>query len=309
MAIERYGSKTDIAVKLVLVFFVCLLSFSVGTFVGKKFSDNQHRLAQFEPSSHEREVASTETNAEHGENKSTNAGALSDEEIAKLAEEFVSDEESSVAKTEEPAHGETSTSAKSSAHATASRSVAAADEHAAPASPTSAAPQHAAPSPAAKTAAAPVTISPAASHSAPVSPVKPASETHAPAAVSVPAKAPASTPATHGTEKPTASAAKSATTSSLAEKVAASAVGKYTVQVGSYPSEAEASKRAEALKAEGFGAFYVRADVVDKKTNESKTWYRVSVGLFQTQKEADTYKADLMSRAKVSSALVQKITK
>lgn len=300
MAIERYGSKTDIAVKLVLVFFVCLLSFSVGTFVGKKFSDNQHRLAQFEPSSHEREVASTETNSEHGENKSTNSGALSDEEIAKLAEEFVSDEESSVAKTEEPAHGETSTAAKSDVHASPSRSVAAADEHAAP-------------SPAAKTAAAPAanapTAAPAGPHSAPAVPVKPASEAHAPAAVPAPAKAPASTPATHGTEKATASTAKSATTSSLAEKVAASAVGKYTVQVGSYPSEAEASKRAEALKAEGFGAFYVRADVVDKKTNESKTWYRVSVGLFQTQKEADTYKTDLMSRAKVSSALVQKITK
>ena len=49
MAVERYGSKTDVVVKLILVFFISLLSFSIGTFVGKKFSDNQHKIAQLEP--------------------------------------------------------------------------------------------------------------------------------------------------------------------------------------------------------------------------------------------------------------------
>ena len=42
-------SKTDNFVKLTLVFFISLLSFSVGTFVGKKFSDNQHKVSQMKP--------------------------------------------------------------------------------------------------------------------------------------------------------------------------------------------------------------------------------------------------------------------
>jgi cell division protein FtsN len=65
----------------------------------------------------------------------------------------------------------------------------------------------------------------------------------------------------------------------------------------------------ENLKGQGFGAFYIKADITDKKTAATKTWYRVSVGLFQTQKEADAYKADLLSRSKVSSAIVQRVTK
>lgn len=42
------GSRTDTLIKLVLVFFLSLLSFSVGTFVGKQFSDSQHKIADLE---------------------------------------------------------------------------------------------------------------------------------------------------------------------------------------------------------------------------------------------------------------------
>ena len=60
------GSKTDVVVKLVLVFFISLLSFSIGTFVGKKYSDNQHQLAALEPATKaQREVASTGHGDEH----------------------------------------------------------------------------------------------------------------------------------------------------------------------------------------------------------------------------------------------------
>src|SRR4051812_11118357 len=94
------GAKTDVIVKLVLVFFISLLSFSIGTFVGKKYSDNQHKLAALEPEKggHEsREVASEHgAKEEHGEAKehgTAKAGeSMSDEEIAKLAEEFVADD-------------------------------------------------------------------------------------------------------------------------------------------------------------------------------------------------------------------------
>ena len=43
------SQKTDNMIKLALVFFVTLLSFSIGTYVGKKYSDNQYKLSLLEP--------------------------------------------------------------------------------------------------------------------------------------------------------------------------------------------------------------------------------------------------------------------
>ena len=130
------ASKTDSIIKLVLVFFISLLSFAVGPYVGKKYSDRQHDMAKLEPHgnkvAHENtdeqhsesgEVAQGEESASHeegggsahseasanGEEKSNRDIAsvkkaehpiikgdesdnMSDEEIAKLAEEFVRDD-------------------------------------------------------------------------------------------------------------------------------------------------------------------------------------------------------------------------
>jgi len=83
MAAESYGSKTDVVVKLILVFFISLLSFSIGTFVGKKFSDNQHRISLVEPTHGDdseespREVASVPPDSNEVKPKD----ALTDEEI------------------------------------------------------------------------------------------------------------------------------------------------------------------------------------------------------------------------------------
>ena len=87
MANSGAGSKADAAVKLVLVFFVSLLSFSVGTFVGKKVSDANHRRADLEneysvPNATDRTVASEEK-------ASPDAEAVTDEEVAALTKEFV----------------------------------------------------------------------------------------------------------------------------------------------------------------------------------------------------------------------------
>lgn len=293
MAIERYGSKTDVVVKLVLVFFVCLLSFSVGTFVGKKFSDNQHRLAQFEPASAEREIASVAT---PGETPTKTGETLSDEEIAKLAEEFVNEDEvvnsqAAVDKTDaKSAHSSDHKSAHSADHkpeAKVERSVAEAKpdvKH-----DPSHDPKHVAPKP--------LPVAEKIAHG---------KDPHAVTPPAAPKKGPANAEATVTLKADTE---KKPVPTSLPQDVAASAIGKYTVQVASYPSEAEATKMTENLKGQGFGAFYIKADIVDKKTSATKTWYRVSVGLFQTQKEADAYKADLISRSKVTSALVQKVTK
>jgi hypothetical protein len=39
---------SPVVIKLILVFFLSLLAFSVGTFVGKQFSDSQSRIEELE---------------------------------------------------------------------------------------------------------------------------------------------------------------------------------------------------------------------------------------------------------------------
>ena len=251
------GAKTDTVVKLVLVFFIALLSFSIGTFVGKKFSDNQHKLAQLEPTSSDlaaesadREIASISPDA----NAVKPNDALSDDEIAKLAEEFVADEEAAegvlhdkgvdtnaVSKALKEEQGEHDESAPAKAITSA-----------AVASPSKVAERLAQDKPAvtAKEAKAPTNRIPAA----------------------------------------------------LPSELATSALGKYTVQIASYASEKEAQTRTADLKTQGFNSFYITATV------KGKTWYRVGIGLFSTEKEAKAYKSDLLARTKVTSAIVQKIT-
>ena len=282
------ASKTDAIAKLVIVFFISLLSFSIGTFVGKNYSDNQHQLAALEPSSKveksERSVASV--NEEANSNK---PGAMTDEEIAKLAEEFVSDETAPA----EGAHG---------AVASAEHGETAAPAHGAATSAKNET-GHGAAAPAGHEAASEKSDAKSEAHS----PRGPLNKGHitenAPSATAknlAAGKAPATTE-----NKPTA--AKTAIVeerrpSSLPKDVAAFSVGKFTVQVASYPDEAEAQKHASELKDKGYSAFYVPANI------KGKTYYRVSVGQFATQKEAQSYRTEFLGKAKVSSAIVQKIT-
>ncbi len=301
MAVERYGSKTDVVVKLVLVFFIALLSFSVGTYVGKKFSDNQHKMAQLEPEHKSSEAE--EGHAAEGEERTPasvhpDAGtvkpekALSDDEIAKLAEEFVTDD----SKADE--HGQINDKHMDAGHGTQAKAEA--SEHGAPAAgghgeapakteaskpasaPTAAhgAAPAAAPAPAAH---GPATTSATTGHGEALKPATRMAEGKSPV-IENPAQAPSRIPA------------------ALPKEVASSAIGKFTVQVASYSTEKEAQNMSAELKGKGFSAFYVSAKV------KGQTWYRVSVGLFTTTKEAEAYKKDLITRAKVASALVTKIT-
>jgi cell division protein FtsN len=99
------SQKTDNLIKLALVFFVSLLSFSIGTYVGKKYSDNQHKLAMLEPKkelpvpkSEEFASDAAELNQAHGlldnENQTSQQKpvALTDSEVAKIAEEFAAED-------------------------------------------------------------------------------------------------------------------------------------------------------------------------------------------------------------------------
>lgn len=281
MAVERYGSKTDIVVKLILVFFISLLSFSIGTFVGKKFSDNQHKIAQLEPSvdGHDAEGARELASVHPDSNEVKPKDALSDDEIKKLAEEFVADDTHKPAADPHAKPEESHQTDKNSEHQEVAKA-----EH--PAEHTAPATEHAAP---------------AAEHAAPVAHA-PAAETHAVAAPAHKSEVAERVIAGKPPEEEKHEApAKNRIPQSLPKEVAASSAGKFTVQVGSYPEEQEAQKISAELKDKGFSAFYVSANI------KGKTYYRVSVGLFTTQKEADAYKKDLMARAKVSSAFVQKI--
>lgn len=264
------GAKTDVIVKLVLVFFISLLSFSIGTFVGKKYSDNQHKLAALEPGKGEhgsREVASEnehggaatsgEAAKEHG--TATKAGeGMSDEEIAKLAEEFVADDTTAITAS---AHGEKATAGHGE-EAKAEKTVA--KEEAPAANTKTRSLEKAEPLSAAKNIA------------------------HGKAATAAVAE---EKKAEKDTRVP----------SSIPKDVGQYSAGKFTVQVGSYAKEEEAQKIAGDLKSKGFSAFYIPATV------KGQTWFRVSVGLFATPKEAQDYRTELMSKAKLNTALVQKI--
>jgi cell division protein FtsN len=265
MAVERYGSKTDVVVKLVLVFFIALLSFSIGTFVGKKFSDNQHKLAQLEPTEHEsvsdqqteghdREIASID----HDQIEAKPNEALSDDDIAKLAEEFVADDESGEAA---ESHGDGHKEAQGKTQTKHDKTEGHEDEHGAPAGHDR------------KTASNPSHAAERVAHG----------------------KTPSDL---HGQQK----GAGKALPTSLPSAISSSAIGKFTVQLASYAEESEAQKRAAELSAQGFSAFYVSAAV------KGKTWYRVCVGRYATQREAIADKDQLVARAKVTSAIIQRIS-
>ncbi len=94
------GARTDIIVKFILVFFISLLSFSVGTFVGKQFSDSQHRLAALETDYEKSESQIRETaSIPAGQTNVEPDKALTEEDISKMAEDFVAQDD---VKKEEP---------------------------------------------------------------------------------------------------------------------------------------------------------------------------------------------------------------
>ncbi|MCB0361552.1 MAG: hypothetical protein KDD35_02455 [Bdellovibrionales bacterium] len=89
-------SKTDTIIKLVLIFFISLLSFSVGTFVGKQVSDSDYKRAALEDDYKSfRQASQNDHSQEHSE------ADISDEELTSLTEEFVHTEKEKLAKEEQ----------------------------------------------------------------------------------------------------------------------------------------------------------------------------------------------------------------
>jgi septal ring-binding cell division protein DamX len=76
--------------------------------------------------------------------------------------------------------------------------------------------------------------------------------------------------------------------------------GGFTVQVRSSPSEADARAFADALKAGGFDAYVMRADLGSRGT-----WYRVRVGRFDSRDAARQAVGKLRSSGRANEAIVQ----
>ena len=280
--LDQDGSaKTDTLVKLVLIFFISLLSFSVGTFVGKQFSDSQYKMAQLEgDAGGDREPTSLDPAAL----EPSPPDALTEEDIASLEEEFSKgktvDHDRPDSKTSEHApKPEKENVVKNDAHAKADHD--AVDSH--------------------KEVAKKVGhLVDKAAHNA--------SEINDEAKVVKATKSKKAddkiaeiahkvmkgeTPVSHQVDA-------ERQPSSLPKSVANDVVGKFTVQVSAYMKEPDAVEHTKALKDKGFSAFYIPATV------NGTTWFRVNVGLYSSSKEAQDYMKKIVGQ-EIKSAIVKKI--
>lgn len=291
-------SRLDTVLKMLLIAFISLLAFSSGVYFGKEMSDSDYKLKALESDFKEQKEA------EHKNLDQKADEALVDEEVAALSDKMIASEKDKLK--DEPVeqgdrsvasekhddahhddHGKVETPVKAATHDTHVKAEAKGhDAHAA--------------KPAAKQDA-PAKISKTTAHES--EPVDHAD--HAPAAkkpdlteVHKVAKRVANNEAPTEPRKPSA---EPRSPQSLPKTVGASADFEFTVQVASYPSAEEAKKHVDELIKKGFPAYPVEAAV------GGKNWYRVSVGSFKSQKEAGTYRAQLMKQAEIKSAIVQKI--
>lgn len=260
MAKQTQGSKTEFIVKLVLVFFISLLSFSVGTFVGKQVSDSDYRRASLEGELNiHRGTASEEPPAASDQ--------LSEEEIASLTEEFIESEKKKMEKPQAVEEAATETAAAPTGYKKIGETAKAAPSEA----------------------------------------LKEKIETKEKEVQEykkqIAAKNNPAADKVANNEAATAGKVDKRTPSSVLPSVASSAVGKYTVQIASYASEEEAKGHASRLKDKGWNAFYIPADV------SGRTWFRVSVGLFNSSTSAKNFQEELAKEANITSSIIQKIVK
>lgn len=317
----RGPGKGQAMMKLILVFFISLFSFAVGTYVGKTYSDQQHKTAKLEPKNH---LASVAKNNQHGEDKhgaathgddqhGDTAAAhgegshgetrgvasahgqemMTDDEIARLAAEIVPDDEPPA---KDP-HGKEDKHAKAGAH-DAHGAAAAEDKNGGghEAHHDAHGDQHAAP------------VAKSSGHGAPEK--KPIllednDSKHDRKPASPDKKKP--TEAMHEqlekNTKPHANhQGQGRKPSSLPPNPIQDSIGKYTVQIASFATENEAKQRAAQLRTQGYNAFYVQANI------KGNIWFRVSIGLFNTERDAKNYLVDYRKGNSSIQAIVQKIS-
>lgn len=251
---QTKASKVDTIVMVVAVFFACLLSFSAGTFIGKRFSDYQYQISQLKGQQNsvvQTESLPVEITSPTATIKNSEDSMMSDDEVALLAAEFE------------------------------------------------------------KSANQAETI-PMDKLTAATKPTEPLQETLASTADPQPQPKPETV--TPEPQRQLASSevpetpAKAALPKAIAHQMKEVKSPKFTVQVGAYPSETEATRRANELKAKGLGAFVVQAHIADKQNPEQvKIVHRVGVGIHNSSTEAEVVKKDLISQKVISSAFVQRL--
>jgi len=266
-------SKTNNILFLSLFLFVALFAFSVGTYVGKMFTENDRRRMAYDQEYEE-------LRASAGMNEET-SDQISDADIDKLSEEFVKAEaqamdEKEVKKPMAKAEVDEMQKAAKDGFVKMDRNVA------------SKQPMKAKP---AGKANQPTSVADKTTHKAATHKSMDKDMVKAAADRVVNNKAPLPTPT------PQRELAR------VLPKISPNSVGKYTVQVASYATENEAKNHAKNLKDQGYSAFYLSAKV------KSKVWYRVSVGLFDSRTTANNFKRELMKSANLKSAIIQKIIK
>ena len=265
------NSRMDTLLKIVLIFVMSVLSFSIGAFVGKQVSDTEYRQAMLE-SEHgmDRSTASVDPHA----TKQKPDNALSEEDIASLTEEFVNVEKKSLEQEhQKPEHKDTPKKAhhevaqhtedgykklnhekdnlKAEEHHnddTSAHHKADAEEHSAAEAHDS----HSKNKP---------------SHAEKNEP--PAAKPHKSAHSEKPSKA--ADRVAHD-QAPTKDPEFKREPTGVLPTTPASSIGKYTVQIASYATEQEAKNHALKLKTKGYSAFYIPANV------RGQTWYRSSSG-------------------------------
>lgn len=235
---NSHEPRLDNVLKVVAVIFVCLLSFTVGTYAGKRYSDYQYRQASL----------ATPKPSPMSEISHLDSELVTDQDL-ELARQLAEGEKISVNLTRE----------KTDLDETVERSVASSTEE---------------------------------------RPSLPSNENQQEKIES------------SQIAKPQAQKASPTSSSSLPNEIDLSRKGKFTIQVGAFPTQEEAEKLVQTLEKKELPAFWSTAKVFDPKRgpNSYKTWYRVNVGLYENQKEAEDYKNQLLKEKVLSSAFVQRIS-
>ncbi|MCB9025954.1 MAG: SPOR domain-containing protein [Bdellovibrionaceae bacterium] len=268
------SSRMDTLLKIVLIFVMSVLSFSIGAFVGKQVSDTEYRQAMLES---EHGIGRTTASVDPHSTNHNPEKALSEEDIASLTEEFVNVEKKSL----EEEHGEIHPSEE------ALDSEPTKDSHG-------------------KKEHLEVQDNSYKKLNQKHSKTETNTAEHSEEAKKHSKKAPETSTAANRVSMnmaPEKDPAHKRSPTSLLPTTPASSIGKYTVQIASYATEPEAKKHALDLKAKGFSAFYIPADI------RGQTWYRVSVGLFTNYNSAMAFRKELQTEANVQSSIIQKIVK
>lgn len=295
MANQGQSTRLDTALKLLLITFVSLVAFFTGAYVGKAMSDSDHQLKAMEADFQTQKTAAEK----HKDLDVADKDALVDEEVAQMSDKIMKTEkdqlgESEVKETAEAKVGEKTEVKTADAKAPVKANEPETKTLVKAVKPTKQTREVAAEEKPIKKITAHVVEEPSLS-------VKKSkldlSEVHKTAERI--AKNEVATSDEQVSQKPEAN---SRIPSSLPKSVGTASGPGFTVQVASFPTSDEAKKQVDELVKKGFPAFPIEATI------SGKTWYRVSLGNFKTQKEAAQYRIQLIKDSDIKKAIVAKVS-